>query len=115
MPGDAVAAVLLDGFGDRPRIHLAHLRNLDPFKGSEEGRSPGVARGLLSLTGLLIERSEFSAQRFASCCNRGEVERLRLEVERDLKATEARLVTWVVGQGAATIGILFALQHFVGK
>ena len=46
---------------------------------------------------------------------RAEIEKLRLEVQRDLKATEARLVTWVVGQGAATIGILFALQHFFGK
>ncbi len=44
-----------------------------------------------------------------------EVEKLRLEVQRDMKATEARLVTWVVGQGAATIGVLFALLHFFGK
>ena len=44
-----------------------------------------------------------------------EIEKLRLEVQRDLKGTEARLVTWVVGQGAATIGILFALLHFFGK
>jgi hypothetical protein len=46
---------------------------------------------------------------------KAEVEKLGLEVQRDLKATEARLVTWVVGQGAATIGILFALLHFFGK
>ena len=46
---------------------------------------------------------------------RAEIEKLRLEVQRDLKATEARLVTWVVGQGAATIGILFALLHFFGR
>ena len=46
---------------------------------------------------------------------RAEIEKLRLEIQRDLKATEARLVTWVVGQGAATIGILFALLHFFGK
>ncbi|WP_010187773.1 hypothetical protein [Sphingomonas sp. PAMC 26605] len=45
----------------------------------------------------------------------GDLEKLRMEVQRDLKATEARLVTWVVGQGAATIGILFALLHFFGK
>ena len=44
-----------------------------------------------------------------------EVEKLRLEVQRDMKATEARLVTWVVGQGAATIGILFVLLHFFRK
>ena len=42
-------------------------------------------------------------------------QKLRLEVQRDLKGTEARLVVWVVGQGAATIRILFALLHFVGK
>lgn len=46
---------------------------------------------------------------------KAEIDKLRLEVQRDLKGTEARLVTWVVGQGAATIGILFALQHFFGK
>ena len=46
---------------------------------------------------------------------KADIEKLHLEVQRDLKATEARLVTWVVGQGAATIGILFALQHFIGK
>ena len=46
---------------------------------------------------------------------KSDIEKLRLEVQRDLKATEARLVTWVVGQGAATIGILFALLHFTGK
>ena len=44
-----------------------------------------------------------------------DVEKLRLEVQRDLKGAGARLVTWVVGQGAATIGILFALLHFTGK
>ena len=46
---------------------------------------------------------------------KADLERVRLEVQRDLKALEARLVIWVVGQGAATIGILFALLHFVGK
>ena len=46
---------------------------------------------------------------------KADIEKLRLEVQRDLKATEARLVTWVVGQGAATIGVLFALLHFFGK
>ncbi len=46
---------------------------------------------------------------------KADIEKLRLEVQRDLKGTEARLVIWVVGQGAATIGILFALQHFIGK
>ena len=46
---------------------------------------------------------------------KSDIERLRLEVQRHLKGTEARLVTWVVGQGAATIGILFALLHFFGK
>ena len=46
---------------------------------------------------------------------RGEIEKLRLEVQRDLKGAESRIVTWVVGQGAATIGILFALLHFFGK
>lgn len=44
-----------------------------------------------------------------------DVDKLRLEVQRDLKSTEARLIAWVVGQGAATIGILFALLHFAGK
>ncbi len=44
-----------------------------------------------------------------------EVEKLRLEVQRDIKAAEARLIAWVVGQGAAVIGILFALLHFTGK
>lgn len=46
---------------------------------------------------------------------KADIDKLRLEVQRDLKGTEARLVTWVVGQGAATIGILFALQHVFGK
>ena len=46
---------------------------------------------------------------------KADTEKLRLEVQRDLKGTEARLVTWVVGQGAATISILFALQHFLGR
>ncbi len=56
-------------------------------------------------TGLESVRAELKA----------EIDKLRLEVQRDLRATEARLVTWVVGQGAATIGILFTLQHFFGK
>ena len=46
---------------------------------------------------------------------KAEIERFRVEVQRDLKATEARLVAWVVGQGAATISVLFALLHFFGK
>ena len=46
---------------------------------------------------------------------KSDIEKLRLEVQRDIKATEARLVMWVVGQGAATIGIVFALLHFMVK
>ncbi len=60
-------------------------------------------------TALSVELDKFKAELKA------DIERLRLEVQRDLKATEARLVIWVVGQGAATIGILFALQQFFGK
>lgn len=56
-------------------------------------------------TGLDSVRAELKA----------EIDKLRLEVQRDLKATEVRLVMWVIGQGAATIGILFALLHFIGK
>jgi hypothetical protein len=44
---------------------------------------------------------------------KADIERLRLEVQRDIKAAEARLIAWMFGQGAAIIGILFALLRFV--
>ena len=46
---------------------------------------------------------------------KADIEKLRLEVQRDIKGVEARLIQVVLGQGAATIGILFALLHFIGK
>ena len=46
---------------------------------------------------------------------RAEIDKLRIGSQRYLKGTEGRLATWVVGQGVATIGILFGLLHFFGK
>lgn len=46
---------------------------------------------------------------------KADVEKLRLEVQRALKGTEARMIGWVIGQGATIVGVLFALLHFIGK
>ena len=44
---------------------------------------------------------------------RADIEKLRLSNERDLKAAEARLVMWMLGQGVAIVSLLFALLKLV--
>lgn len=46
---------------------------------------------------------------------KADIDRLRLEVQRDIKSVEVRLIGWMFGQGAAVIGILFALLRFVER